>query len=235
MLTLGKMRTTRIAALALTVLAAACSRQAVQPGVSGSSTAAAHLDFSGSWLLDYAASDDLAEELRNQFRRINRAFNGRSVPRDPRVPGAVIGGAGGAEEMVAVARLTELITRSATLEIAHTADDIAVRREDEYTLSCRFDGSRVVETPLGTELCGWDGHQMIFHVGLPDGLSVSHRMTLAPDRQRLHVATTVISTAAPAPFTLSRIYDRFEPQAPEYQCEDTLTRNRVCSASGEGL
>ncbi len=92
-----------------------------------------------------------------------------------------------------------------------------------------------VETPFGTELCGWDGHQLIFHVSLPDGLTVRHRMTVAPDRQQLHVATTVTSTAAPAPFTLNRVYQRFEPLPSEYDCEYTLSKKKTCSTRRSGL
>ena len=54
-------------------------------------------------------------------------------------------------------------------------------------------------------------------------------MTLAPDGQSLHIATTVANGSQP--FTLNRVYYRFDPLPPDYSCEYTLSKGNVCSRS----
>ena len=70
---------------------------------------------------------------------------------------------------------------------------------------------------------------MVFHLALPDGTTVHHRVTMAQDGQNLRILTTLHSVTALAPLTLSRVYTRFEPLPDEYYCQDTFSRKRVCS------
>ena len=46
------------------------------------------------------------------------------------------------------------------------------------------------------------------------GLQVTHRFTVSEDRQQLRVVTTVSSSRARVPFTLSRFYRKFERLPP---------------------
>ena len=129
-----------------------------------------------------------------------------------------------------MARLADSITRSDTLFIDHDIKSIAVERQDDFDLTCEFSNSTAqsFESPLGREICGWDGTKMAFHVALPDRVTITHRLTLSPDGQELNVATTVTSPISNTPYTLNRFYYRFEPLPSPYDCEQTLTRKRVC-------
>ena len=218
-------------------LVAACSQQPVPENMTRESVHMARIDFSGSWEMDHSRSDDAYQELKALVRKLGRA-SPRSGQGDSRSRNMSVGvSSGTVNTLVALARLAEQIARPQVLEIEQSGREIEVKREDDFALTCDFYDRipEFVETPFGTELCGWDGHQLIFHVSLPDGLTVQHRMTVAPDRQQLHVATTVASTAAPVPFTLNRVYQRFEPLPSEYDCEYTLSKKKTCSTRRSGL
>ena len=132
--------------------------------------------------------------------------------------------------IVSLARLADFITTSQVIEIEQSETDILVEREDSFALSCSFhdDTPEVVTDELGSELCGWDAHQLIFVVALPEGTRINHRLTMASDGKQLHIATTV-SRGSKKSFTLNRVYYRFDPLPPEFECEYTLSRGNVCS------
>lgn len=219
-------------------LAAACSQQPARKSVVRETPNKVPSDFSGSWEMDHSRSDDVNQELKELFRKMSRSAQNQAPQRDSRSRSIDIGVSSGAvASTVALARLAESITRSQVLEIEQGENAIEVTRKDDFSLTCGFQEniSQLVETAFGAEWCGWDEDRMIFHVSLPDGLTISHRMTIAPDRQKIHIATTVASTAAPAPFTLSRFYNRFEPLPSEFDCEYTLSKKKACSPRRSGL
>jgi hypothetical protein len=127
--------------------------------------------------------------------------------------------------------MAELITRSSLLEIEQADQWIRVKREETFALSCEFHPGQLhsVETPFGTEVCGWEAHQLVFRILLPEGLSIQHVMTLGPQGQRLNIATTVVSDQVSYPFTLNRVFNRFVPGSRGYRCKQTLSRGRVCT------
>lgn len=197
----------------------------------------AGVDFSGAWALDYGQSDNIQTRLNGLVRELQRDAERRAQGSgELRSPGAALmmGGAGGTNSgasVIGLARMADLITQSQLLDIEQTPERIRVQREESFALGCDFhDGvSTVVETPLGSEFCGWDGHQLLFAIALPEGLSIRHRLTLGPDGQRLQIATTVISDRVSYPFTLNRVYQRMEEGEAGYRCKQTLTRGRVCT------
>ena len=218
-------------------LIAACSQQPVPESMTRETVQPARVNFTGSWEMDHTRSEDAYQELKELVRKISRASQG-SASGDSRSRNMSVGlSSATVETLVALARLAEQITRPQVLEIEHHGREIEVKRRDDFAFTCDFYDRipEFVETPFGTELCGWDGHQLIFHVSLPDGLTVQHRMTVAPDRQQMHVATTVSSTAAPVPFTLNRFYQRFEPLPSEYDCEYTLSKKKTCTTRRSGF
>lgn len=212
---------------------AGCTQTPVGESVNRENLRAMPIDFSGSWEMDYTRSDDAYRALKKQFRRMR----GSAQSSGSRDSNSISISSSGVESILALARLAESITRPQVLEIAQSRNEIEVKRQDDFAFTCGFYDrtAQPVETAFGTELCGWDGDQLVFHVSLPGGLTVSHRMTIAPDRQKLHIATTVASTAAPAPFTLSRFYDRFEPLPSDYDCEYTLSKKKTCTPRRSGL
>ena len=117
------------------------------------------------------------------------------------------------------------------MEIEQNDHKIKVKRELDFALTCQFylGQYHTVETPLGKEICGWDQHQLIFKIILPEGLTIQHVMTVGPDRQWLNIATTVISDRVTSPFTVNRVYARYEPQDDGYSCKMTISKGRVCT------
>jgi hypothetical protein len=189
------------------------------------------VDFSGSWEMDYGRSDDINAKIASVYRELQRLAQRQS--RDPNRYGSPASGIDINRRMyglINLAKFADMVTESQVLTIEQTERDIEVEREGDFTLNCGFytDRPEIQHEELGTEVCGWDGHQMIFRLALPDETQVVHRMTIAPDGERLHIATTVAGKGSSAPFTLNRFYYRFEPLPEDYECEYTLTKGQVC-------
>jgi hypothetical protein len=196
----------------------------------GQSSAA--VDFSGSWEMDYAQSDNIQTKLDTMVRELQRQAERRSQGGNQ---GAImVGGSSGpnsAPSIIGLARMSDLITRSPLLKIKQSEHEIKVKREENFALTCEFYAGQFqsVETPLGTEICGWNGHQFVFKILLPDGLSIQHVMTMASSGGKLNIATTVVSDQVSYPFTLNRVYNHFVPGRSGFSCKMTLTKGRVCS------
>jgi hypothetical protein len=185
-------------------------------------------DFSGSWERDYSRGDDVNQVLRDIYYYLSRTSADRAYTTRP---GPVQPSSRDMESATALARLAELITRPQVLTISQNEQEITVDRKDDFSLLCAFyDGvAKGTESDYGTEICGWDGDQLVSHLILPDGLQVTHRFTVSADREQLRVVTTVSSSAARMPVTLRRYYKKFERLPPDFNCIETLTMKRVCS------
>lgn len=186
------------------------------------------VDFSGSWERDYSRGDDVNQVLRDIYYYLSRTSADRAYTTRP---GPVQPSANAMASISALARLAEHITRPQVLTISQNEYEITVDRKDDFALLCAFyDGvAKGTESDYGTEICGWDGDQLVSHLVLPDGLQVTHRFTISTDRQQLRVITTVSSSTARVPFTLSRFYKKFERLPPDFNCIETLSMKRVCS------
>ena len=215
--------------LILCLFVAACAREPViNEEMASIPVGPMPADFSGSWQRNYARDDDLNAALAAAYDRLVR-----SIP-DQRYAGGA-GPAGpsskDADALYALARLAELITRSDVLTIAQDDFEIRVDRKDDFSLLCAFyDGkAKTLESPYGVEACGWDGENLVSHLRLPDGVTVTHRFTMSADRVQLRVITTVDSSTSRVPFTLRRFYTKYERPAPAMNCVETLSMKRVCS------
>ena len=196
------------------------------------------VDFTGSWELDYSQSDNIQARLNSLVRELRRDMERRNQGGMQQGPAAVSFGGSGANSapsVIGLAQMAEMITRSALLEIEQDEHEIKVKREENFALGCEFHGGQfhTVETPLGSESCGWSSHQLVFRILLPEGLSIQHVMTLGPEGERLNVATTVVSDQVSYPFTLNRVFNRFEPGSSGYSCKMTLTKGRVCTTQSQ--
>ncbi len=185
-------------------------------------------DFSGAWERDYSRGDDVNQVLRDIYYYLSRTSADRAYTTRP---GPVQPSSRDMQSITALARLAELITRPQVLTISQNDHEITVDRKDDFSLLCAFyDGvAKGTESDYGTEICGWDGDQLVSHLVLPDGLQVTHRFTVSEDREQLRVVTTVSSSTARMPFTLSRFYKKFERLPPDFNCVETLSMKRVCS------
>ena len=190
-----------------------------------------NVDFSGSWELDYQLSDHPSEKIRYLYiqaraqaeRAAERAKNsGRYV--DPRIFNV--------QSVVGLGRLTEKIAQATVLTIAQEDDHIVINRNDDFALVCDFGEMGWKENAIGIEGCAWDEDQLAFQIALPDGLSVFHQFSIAADRSRINVATTVKVSGISYPFTLNRVYMPFEPGEGMFECTYTIANQTSCTLSG---
>lgn len=186
------------------------------------------VDLSGSWERDYVRSDEVNAALREAYYQLARTAADQQYSRNQ---GMVQPAPKDVAALQALARLAEMITRPDVLTISQNDHEIQIDRKDDFAMLCAFYNgmAKGTESVYGTEICGWDGRQLVSHLVLPDGLQVTHRFTISADRSQLRVITTVSSSTSRMPFTLRRFYTRFERPSPDYNCIETLSMKRVCS------
>lgn len=193
-----------------------------------------HVDFTGFWELDGQMSDRVNEKIRwlyaaarsdaerrargNMDRRRSMPVSaGDTLMRD-------------VEAIIGLGRLADMISKATVLTITQTDTQIIIERDDDFALVCDFGVMRNSESGLGQQLCGWFGDQLAFEINLPEGLRVSHLLTIATAGDRLNLATTVHSSRASQSFSLNRVYVPFEPiQDHLYDCEYTLVNQTTCT------
>jgi hypothetical protein len=214
-----------VVAAALGLLTAACSSQPVPDSGTRSFSGGMPVDLSGSWERDYSRGDDAQAVLNSMLRRISRPAPDTSYPGSAAQPAPDL------SKIVALARLAELITRPDVLTITQSDYEISIARKDDFSMLCEFyEGyAKRTQSDYGTEVCNWNGNRLESHLILPDGLLVSHRFTISANGQNLHVSTTVSSGASRTPFTLNRVYMKFDAPESDFNCVETLSMKRVCS------
>ncbi len=191
-------------------------------------------DFSGAWEMDYSMNDSLEAKLDQYFYGVRRQLQRQSnISRPERGAGQSYGHIPSANNIISMARFADQITRSTTLDIEQSYNHIDIDRDDDFTLSCKLDDDDLdpYQNPFGREVCGWDGHQLVFYLSLPGGLSIQHRLTLGPKGEQLNVATSIYSDQVAKPFTLNRAYMKYERLPSDFRCEQTVTRGKVCTLS----
>lgn len=188
------------------------------------------VNFSGSWEADYSQSETVVQRYQAMMNQLQREAE-RRARQGGNQPGGAVYAVGSGADLYALARMAEIITETQLLEISQEEHEITVKREGNFALHCEFYPGQEhrEETPLGDELCGWDGHQLVFMMALPEGLGIQHRLTLDSRGERLQIATTVTSSRTPYPFTVDKVYRRFDPTADGITCRQTLSRGRVCT------
>jgi len=216
-------------ALILSLSIVACSQSPVVDDEMMHFEGAMPADLSGSWERNYALDDDVNGALRQAYNRLSRTVPDQRYP--PGTPGVAAPSAKDVSSLLALARLAELITRPDVLTISQNEHEIRVARKDDFAMLCAFyDGmAKGIESNFGTEICGWNGKQLVSNLVLPDGLQVTHYFTISADGEQLRVTTTVSSTTSRTPFTLRRYYKKFERPPAEFNCIETLSMKRVCS------
>ncbi len=215
------------------LLTASCSQPAIRDGAEAEAGFHGPMpaDFSGSWERDYSRGDSINGVLNGLFYELNRRAAQRHA-NDPRFGGSQPSiSKRDAESLVALARLAELITRPDVLTISQSDVEISIARKDDFAMSCEFHAGVAKGTisDYGTEVCGWDGQQLISHLILPEGLNIVHRFALSRDGDRMRVTTTVSSGTSRLPFTINRYYMQFEAPTSDFNCIETLSMKRVCS------
>jgi hypothetical protein len=202
------------------------------------------LDFSGSWEKDFRRSDNWRDELNRKMRMRQEAAQ-RQTSQSPRrnvvQPPISVGSinlprsSGSTASVVELARLAEYVSRQTTLNITQTLDEIRITRRNDSTLVCGL-GYEVIQTfanEFGVEACGWDQQQLVFQTTLPGELSIVHRFNVSSNRKELNLIITINSRNRES-FSLVQAFTRYGAPAPDIQCDQTLSRGRVCSRT-EGL
>lgn len=210
---------------------AACSQQPVIDNEMQRIDGALPADLSGSWERNYARDDDINAVLRDTYNRLSRTSPDQRYPSSP---GMAMPSSRDVASIMALARLTELITRPDVLTISQSEYEISIEREDDFALLCAFyDGvAKDTRSDYGVEICGWDGEQLVSNLVLPDGLQVTHRFTVSEDGENLRVVTTVSSSTSRVPFTLRRFYTKFVRPPSVIDCIETFSMKRVCDTGG---
>lgn len=197
---------------------------AAEDPVASNRSSAARPDFSGSWERDFARSDRWEDELQRTLdqwsRLMDRGTDGGSISSSRR----------GAGNVVANARLAELITRQTTIEIEQDAYQIRIKRRGDADLVCTTANNLedTFNSRHGNEYCGWDRSQLIFEITLETGVVITHRFSVDATRENLSMMTTV-SDRRSIPFNLRQFFYRYDAPADNFECVQTLTRGQVCS------
>lgn len=191
------------------------------------------IDFSGHWELDYQLSDHPSEKIRHVYvqarsaleREMSRQNSGRY-----RIDPSMLN----LSSIVGLGRLAERIAQATVLNVTQQDGHVVIKRSDDFSLICDFTDMGTKNSVIGVEACVWDEDQLVFEIALPDGLNVLHRLSIASDRSRLNIATTVRISGIRYPFTLNRVYMPFEPGEGLYRCEYTIASQTTCTlGSGE--
>jgi len=209
-----------LCSLCCLLLSACASQPAVDQSVP-SFSGGMPVDLSGSWERDYARSDDIQGALNSTLRRVYRP------PPDSGYPAPTPN----LNKVVDLARFADMITQFDVMTITQDENTIKIARKDDFTMLCEFyDGyAKRTESEFGAEVCSWNGKQLISYLVLPDDVMVSNRYSISADGNSLQVSTTVASGATRVPFTVNRVYMKFEPPESDFNCIETLSMKRVCS------
>ncbi|QFU76206.1 hypothetical protein EY643_11345 [Halioglobus maricola] len=215
----------------------ACSSEPERIPATPTSTRA--VDLSGAWEVDYSKSETVRDQYDVAMRELRREAERRqrNMKQGPGTLSTGNTGSASSQGLYTQARMAELITDVQLLEITQDEFHIDIDREGSFALYCEFHAGKVYtdENAFGRESCGWNGHQLVFSIGLPEKLSIFHRLTLAPDGERLNIATTVRTPGSTYPFTIDRVYRRYDPTRSGIRCRQTLTKGRVCTTEAPQL
>jgi hypothetical protein len=190
-----------------------------------------NIDYSGSWELDYQLSDHSSDKIRRLYVQA-RAKAERAMERAQRNRNFIDPQLFNINSVIGLGRLAEKIAQATVLTITQKADHIVIERDDDFSLVCDFNDIGIKQSAIGVEGCEWQEDQLTFQIALPDGLNVFHRLSIAADRSRLNVATTVSISGMAYPFTLNRVYMPFEPGEGLYNCEFTVANQTSCTLGG---
>jgi hypothetical protein len=216
--------------IVLPLLIAACSQQPVINDEMIRLEGGMPVNFSGSWERNYARDDEVNAVLREAYNKLIRT---RPDQRHPANAGMDVSTSKQWNSLLALARLAELITRPDVLTFSQNEHEISIERKDDFAMLCAFyDGvARATENDNGTEICGWDGRQLVSSLMLREGLQITHRYTISADGRQLRVVTTLSSPTSRVPFTLRRFYTKFRRPTSRFNCIETFSMKRVCSTT----
>jgi len=188
------------------------------------------VSLAGAWELDHARSDNIQQQFNAIARQLQREAERRAKAAERGQAVASTTMASG-RDLYALAEMAELVTAPTLLDVVQSANEIRIKRENSFALICRTDQPPPVisVTAFGEERCGWDGHQLFFDISLPDGLNIRHRVSRSALADSLIVQTAVYSPVVREPFTVRKVFNRYDPDRAGYRCTQTLSKGLVCT------
>jgi len=170
-------------------------------------------DFSGSWEKDYRRSDDWEKQVNLTILELRRKAERQARSRGEASFGnaSISAGRSNGTNIIDLARFAELISRSNDLYITQTDSEVRIKRDGEADLICGTG-----ELPIwsdsqdfGSEVCGWNKHQLIFKVNLPGNIGIFYRFVVSPEGESINLLTTV-SSGQQLSFDLVQFFNRNE-------------------------
>lgn len=190
------------------------------------------IDFTGHWELDYQLSDHTNEKIRWLYVQAKSDYE-RQIERSKASGVRTMDSSlGNFQSIIGLGRLAEIVAQATVLDITQDKNHIVIKRDEDFALICDFRSKEATRNTVGIEACGWRNDQLAFQIVLPDGLIVHHLLSLAADRSRMNIATTVAVSGTAYPFTLNRVYMPYEPGQGMFDCDYTIANQTTCSLGG---
>ena len=183
------------------------------------------VDFSGTWEMDFARSEDTRQQLLLLYDRLQERV---ALQRDSRSRYEVLQMQ---ENLVGLFNLAEEMTRSTAINIDQSRGYVEVRRNEDFALVCDFSTTETSRRMIGpgVEYCGFDETgQLVFVVRLREGLTVTNRFVMAHDRSRISMVTSLDHSKLPYPVSLRRMFMPYEQGESAWKCGFTLAKKTTC-------
>lgn len=189
-------------------------------------------EFLGHWEVDFAASEAPNDKLRYLYDVTLSDHQRRLASGQNRIGETPFQAIDDLRGLVNLGRLGEQITRTAVLNVRMQGNTLYVDRDDNFSLRCEVGGLAEEAENLGYSRCRISDRALVFWLGLPGGFGIEHRLILSERGDRLSIATTVAADGVSQAFSVSRVYQPFEPVTEGIQCQYTLGKGKVCTLNG---
>ena len=189
-------------------------------------------EFLGHWEVDFAASEAPHDKLRYLYDVTLSDHQRRLASGQNRIGETPFQAIDDLRGLVNLGRLGEQITRTAVLNVRMQGNTLYVDRDDNFSLRCEVGGIAEEAENLGYSRCRMSDRALVFWLGLPGGFGIEHRLILSERGDRLSIATTVAADGVSQAFSVSRVYQPFEPVTEGIQCQYTLGKGKVCTLNG---
>jgi hypothetical protein len=219
----------RLKALLLGIILGVADSRADDPAESAMPSLEPYL---GHWEVDFSATESANEKLRFLYdvtlsehkRRLANSQNG--------LGDTPFQAANDLQGLVNLGRLADQITRTAVLNIQLVDGILVAARDDNFSLRCAIGGAQTTVQSVGISQCHVQAKALVFSMAMPGGLRIEHRLILSKQQDRLSIATTLAADGVSQSFSVSRVFQPFEPGDPGFACRYTLGKGRVCQLNG---
>ena len=189
-------------------------------------------EYLGHWEVDFSASERPNDKLRYLYEVTLSDHQRRLASGQNRIGETPLQAVDDLRGLVNLGRLGEQITRTSVLNVRMQGSTLYVDRDDNFSLRCEIGGLAEAAENLGYSRCRMSDRALVFWLGFPGGFGIEHRLILSERGDRLSIATTVAADGVSQAFSVSRVYQPFEPVTDGIQCQYTLGKGKVCTLNG---